>query len=632
MRLSVEYNIDTVVFREGAGVDPASREAAMHDPSAPDLGFLTRDVAAALASFFATIDRITADNPVAIARLQALAARSRLSPLTEAETEEFQLLKLHALRQGRAVGAVIGFFLKFKPFETLAEIRQKVPVFQPPFGPVLVVDGAAVRDVLERNQDFSVEPYGVEMMKVMTPAHNGGFNTFILSTDDTSVYEPDKRLLTAVCTRQDADTITELIHQDCVRRVGAALSDARANGSSTIDVVPTLARYVPVTMGHRYLGVPVAPQRGSFDLTPEMLTYYGEPIEGLPGTELTRRDGIIPNEQQMYLWIKAAFQHFFNNVQKDPAVKVQGLRACRELLVYLLREISIQRQRLLDGRPVDDTMLTRLVQLQMGRPTPSVQRPQDFDPRLVSDLRIAENVMGTIVGAIAGQEEATCRAIDSLIRLQEGEYRTSGSRPCRYGNFSEAKELAVNVLSGKNAKEGRATLHKYFLEALRLQPQGEVLLRKCAREGAQIAGGPPLSAGSLVFASHGSAMKHVPEPDAFILDRPREHYLQHGWSRHTCLGQHVSPVISVESMIALLGLQDLARPEPRRGESSFPFERRFGRLQLDDQNLYATTFSLRFADAGTTRRFWPAVSEPTRAERPVLSERARVEGPARSRT
>ena len=62
-------------------------------------------------------------------------------------------------------------------------------------------------------------------------------------------------------------------------------------------------------------------------------------------------------------------------------------------------------------------------------------------------------------------------------------------------------------------------------------------------------------------------MRDVPEPDAFILDRPREHYLQYGWNRHTCLGQHVSPVIIVESMIALLGLQDLARPERtgRRG-------------------------------------------------------------------
>ena len=32
-----------------------------------------------------------------------------------------------------------------------------------------------------------------------------------------------------------------------------------------------------------------------------------------------------------------------------------------------------------------------------------------------------------------------------------------------------------------------------------------------------------------------------------------------------------------------------------------------GRLQLDDQNLYATTFTLQFADAGTTRLFWPFV-------------------------
>jgi hypothetical protein len=59
-------------------------------------------------------------------------------------------------------------------------------------------------------------------------------------------------------------------------------------------------------------------------------------------------------------------------------------------------------------------------------------------------------------------------------------------------------------------------------------------------------------------------------------------------------------------MVALLGLRDLARPEPRAGEPSFPFERRFGRFQLDDQNLYATTFTLQFADSGTTRLFWPS--------------------------
>jgi hypothetical protein len=272
-----------------------------------------------------------------------------------------------------------------------------------------------------------------------------------------------------------------------------------------------------------------------------------------------------------------------------------------------LREIEVQRQRLTEGQAVDDTMLTRLLQLQMGRAPAMVTPPPNLDPRLVSDLRIAENVMGTIVGAIAGQEEATCRVIDSMIRLQEGDFQTSGPANVRYGSFDEAKQLALNVLSGVNVKESRAELHKYFLEALRLQPQGEVLLRKCARDGARIADSRPLTAGTLVFASHGSAMKDVPSPDAFILDRPREHYLHYGWNRHTCLGQFVSPVIIVESMIALLGLQDLHRPAPRPNEPAFPFERRFGRLQLDDQNLYATTFTLAFADSGTTREFWPSL-------------------------
>jgi hypothetical protein len=307
----------------------------------------------------------------------------------------------------------------------------------------------------------------------------------------------------------------------------------------------------------------------------------------------------------MYFWIKAAFQHFFNNVQKDPVVRLEGIRACRQLLAYLLREIGIQRQRLLSGQAVDDTMLTRLLQFQLGRSASSVARPPDLDPRLVSDLRIAENVMGTIVGAVAGQEEATCRVIDSLIRLQAGEFRTTGPQGYRYGSFSEATQLAINVLSGSKAKESRAELYKYFLEALRLQPQGEVLLRKCARDGSRIGDSRPIAAGTPIFVSHGSAMKDVPEPDAFILDRPREHYLQYGWCRHTCLGQYVSPVIIVESTAAVLGLQDLGRPEPAAGESSFPLERRFGHLQFDDQNLYSTTFSLRFADSGTTRRFWP---------------------------
>src|SRR4029434_8692400 len=102
----------------------------------------------------------------------------------------------------------------------------------------------------------------------------------------------------------------------------------------------------------------------------------------------------------------------------------------------------IQRERVLAGQPIEDTMLTRLVLFPLGRFAPTGPRPSNLDPRLVSDLRIAENVMGTIVGAVAGQEEATCRTIDSLMRLQAGEYQTSGTEGARYGTFAEATTLA----------------------------------------------------------------------------------------------------------------------------------------------------------------------------------------------
>ncbi|HEU4693908.1 MAG TPA: hypothetical protein VFS23_36335, partial [Vicinamibacterales bacterium] len=168
MRLSVEQHTNAPAAAAPA-VAPAVAPA---DPTAPDLGFLARETAAALQSFFGTIERICSDNPVGIARLQELAAKARAGQITADEGKELQALKGQAVRQGRAIGAVIGFFLKLRPYPMLEEIRKKAKLFQPAFGPVLVVEGDAVRNVLERDQEFTVDPYGAEMIKVMTPAHN----------------------------------------------------------------------------------------------------------------------------------------------------------------------------------------------------------------------------------------------------------------------------------------------------------------------------------------------------------------------------------------------------------------------------------------------------------------------------
>src|ERR1044072_1103403 len=110
MRVSIEHNTE--------GPDPAG---APVDPSTPDLTFLTREFAAALQSFFATMDRITADNPVDTARLMALAGKAKGGQISADDLPKLQSRKGQALRQARPVGAAIGFFLKFKPYPALEE-------------------------------------------------------------------------------------------------------------------------------------------------------------------------------------------------------------------------------------------------------------------------------------------------------------------------------------------------------------------------------------------------------------------------------------------------------------------------------------------------------------------------------
>ena len=145
---------------------------------------------------------------------------------------------------------------------------------------------------------------------------------------------------------------------------------------------------------------------------------------------------------------------------------------------------------------------------------------------------------------------------------------------------------------------------KYVNEALRLQPQGEVLLRMCVKEDARIVDSRPIRAGTLVFAAHGSAMHDLEQPKAFILGREEKNYLQYGYGRHKCLGQYISPILMLESLVVILALENVRRPSPRPDESAFPNERRFGRFQLDDDNLYAKSFTLEFDDSGSTRQYF----------------------------
>src|ERR1044072_3832490 len=104
MRLSIYDHVYT-------SAEAAAAPTAPVDPTPPYVSFLAREPAAALQSFFATIERITGANPVSIPRLQELAGKARQGQISPAEGQELQALKIQATRQGRGVGAVIGVFL-----------------------------------------------------------------------------------------------------------------------------------------------------------------------------------------------------------------------------------------------------------------------------------------------------------------------------------------------------------------------------------------------------------------------------------------------------------------------------------------------------------------------------------------
>lgn len=647
MRFQVDEQYGDPQFSGTSADVQSQRESAPDqpgvDPGAPDLSYLETAIASfkqgdplalreALESFFGTFKQVVMANPnnqiemATLLRLKELVVKAKSGELP-ANDPEMLSLAVAVRRNGKAVGAVYKFFLFFDPYGMFDQIRGAgLKAFQPLIGPILVTQGDAVRDLLSRHDEFTVNPYGLEMAKTMSPQFNGahggpGLTNFILGTDDDIAYEPDKAMLTQVVNRQDPKRIRPLLSADCRDRIGRAVKTARESGTLQLDIVRTVARFVPVTLGRVYLGAPALTQIEHFELSDEMLRYYGNDLLGGPdgkqilaNTGLRRDEGIVADEATMYFWIKTSFECFFNNVTKDVTVQQEGFRSCRLLLCSLLREIQELKQRFSSGaqmaRPgrssganqVRNTMLSRLVQLQLSG---------QIQEQRVTDLRIAENVMGTMVGAVAGQEEASCRVIDALLKLKEGVYRTSGASRMR-GTFDDARKQALITITPRSTwrsrKAARDKLFHYFRECLRMEPQGEILLRQCKLDGTRLfsseqqasdpglsvfAGNRPIRAGELIFAAHGSAMKDITAADEFRLKRPcaDETYLFYGYGRHKCLGQYISPVVIVETMIAVLALEGLNRASD---------------FKLDDKNLYARELLVNFSDNGTTREVYPA--------------------------
>ena len=513
-----------------------------------------------------------------------------------------------------AVAQVISKWLSTAPYalfqELLAQPKDIMPLFKPAVGPVIVMRHPHVIRCLERTDLFTVDPYAGEMARATDdPAkHPGAYSHFLLGTDRDDLYRLDDVILRRAVSRNDEDFLARLAREEAEYRTGRA----RAEGFGEIDVVPTLAKFVPLRIVGDYLGVHYY-ERGAPSILPGLEGGDSFPLDD----ELQRvfsfrkiQQGIVPTADDLFIWVKDAFRNIFNNF--NPAhplfaeFRERGLIATEYLSAYVFALLRHYKDRLKQGDTVPDTMLTRLLrmQLELGRDGGKLENelvnrlglalPEGELERRLGDSMIRSNVFGTVVGAVVNPQEATARVLDSMLRLKDGEYEVlNGS------SYDNAVRWARLEPDDAGYGQSLETLRKYVLEALRLQPQGEVLVRLCVKDNTEL-GGVSIPKGTLVFVAYAAAMRDpdaVPNPLAFDITRDERLvaylgngerafeapqsllYLQHGYGRHKCLGRYASEITLRESLRAMLRLGTL--------------ERR-GALELDEQNLYVTRLKIGF--------------------------------------
>jgi cytochrome P450 len=526
-----------------------------------------------------------------------------------------------ARQRGGAVSQVISGWLSTAPLAMLRELLDQpadvMPIFKPVVGPAVVARHEHVLTCLSRNDLFTVDPYAAEMARATDDKAKNpqAYSHFLLGTDDDELYRLDDVILRRVVSPTDTTVLAALVRSEVECWTGRT----RQAGEDEVDVVPTIARSVPMRIVGDYLGVP-APERGKPSVLPRLCGGDSFPLD----TDLQRvytfakiDEGVVPTADDLFTWIKDVFRNTFNNFNPlSPhfaEFRERGLIATEYLTAYIHALLTYYKERLRRRHRVPDTMLTRLLVLQkqvagagrdslaadlaalLGAPLPEGQLE-----RHLSDSMIRSNVFGVVVGAVVNPQEAMSRITDSILRLKDGEYDVRDG-----SGYDEAVRSARLDEGDPGYEEGLRRLRGYALEALRLRPQGEVLLRLCAKDNAEL-GGVPVARGTPVFVGYAGAQRDpgaVQDPlrfDAFRDEWPVPYlqdaeraceapqsrlFLQHGYGRHKCLGRYASEISMTESLRALLRLGDL--------------ERRSG-LEMDAENLYAVRLRVGFTERSRT--------------------------------
>lgn len=184
--------------------------------------------------------------------------------------------------------------------------------------PVVVRHGLAivtqyddVREVLTRDEAFSVEPYRGKMKALA--------GDFVLGTDDSPEYERDISILRLAAPRSDVPALAGFVAETADGLV--------ADGGGRIDVAE-LAKRVPARLVDRWFGTPG------------------------------------PDEDTLIAWTLAMFEEIFVNLKDDPEIRRRAEDAAAGLRPHLDGLIAARKA---SGGPADD-VLGRLVAMQAASP------------------------------------------------------------------------------------------------------------------------------------------------------------------------------------------------------------------------------------------------------------------------
>lgn len=247
---------------------------------------------------------------------------------------------------------VVREWLSSRPEALFDELREHAPTLV--LGHLALVTRLAdVHDVLDRNDVFSVKPYGAAMMRI-----NRGPN-FLLGMDEGPEYRQDLARLGRALGRDDHERIAAIV----ASRTAEALAPALALGH--LDLTDGFGRLVPAGFVADYFGV----------------------------------RGADPDE--LMTWSRDIFTDGFANVLGIPLLSRRAMKASDAFRAHLDAVVADARVAHARGSGGGD-VLARLITMATD------------DPGL-TDVRIRDMLLWCVAGMIDNVNTAVCSAVDYLL-------------------------------------------------------------------------------------------------------------------------------------------------------------------------------------------------------------------------